>query len=436
MCDQRYPSIDALSRSLEPSVPEAYRLIAAKKVVAQARQEGGWIENDHANRANRLAQQLAGSQMLPTINMSGTVLHTGLGRARLAPAACEAVRIAAEQHVALEYDIESGQRGSRQSHVEWLLQDLTGAEAALVVNNCAAALVLSLAALAKGREVVVSRTQMVQIGGGFRIPDIVNESGCNMVEVGCTNMVNGGDFTNAVTDRTAAFLRCHRSNFTLNGFVSEPSPSELASTAHAHGLVCIDDLGSGCLIETSQYGLPKERTLREALQDGADVVLASGDKLLGGPQAGLILGNQEVVAKIAKHPLARAFRIDKLDLAALEATLRLYREKREREIPVWKYTSRSISDVRADAEFLQKSWPGSDIVESITEIGGGSLPGVGVPTACLTIDAHDLDNLHQRIRCEGRIVGSIREGLLWLDPRTAEAEEVARTAEFLKSIAP
>ncbi len=374
-----------------------------------------------------IATHLHSSGPSPVINMSGIILHTGLGRARLAPSVVQRVQETAANHALVEFDSGSGLRGDRQDHVNFLLTRLTGAESALVVNNCAAAVLLSLAALGDGQEVILSRGQMIEIGGAFRMPDVIRQSGCKLVEVGCTNKTRLSDFEQAITEETRILLRCHPSNFRIVGFHAEPSARDLAELAHKHGKLLIDDVGSGCLIDTTQFGLPKERTIQDALKDGADLVLASGDKLLGGPQAGLILGSKVLISKLARHPLARAVRIDKLSLTALEATLRLYLENRYKEIPAWRYCSRPLQEVHEIAKRL-----GSRVEEGTTELGGGSLPEQGVPTWRVGLPGQPDEILAKLRKGATPIIGYIRNGTAWLDPRTIEEDEVILVEQKLK----
>jgi L-seryl-tRNA(Ser) seleniumtransferase len=385
--------------------------------------------------AAKLAEEADGPSLKPAINMSGVVLHTGLGRARLAPEAAMRILEAAFDHSAVEIDLDTGARGDRQGHVRDLLCELTGAEDALVVNNCAASVHLALHALCAGREVVLSRGQMVEIGGAFRMPDIVRDSGCRLVEVGCTNKTRLSDYEGALTDETAAVLRCHPSNFRIIGFYSEPTATELARLCQERGVCLIDDVGSGCLVDTTRFGLPRERTLRDALADGADLVLASGDKLLGGPQAGLVLGREELVVRMAAHPTARAFRVDKLTLAGLESTLRLYAEGREAEVPVWRYAGRSLEEVKKLARTVARACPGWGAVEpGTTEMGGGSMPGRGLPTWRVGLSVDDPEAALRRLRSAPKpIIGYVERDRVWLDPRTVELDEAREVAAELRS---
>lgn len=378
------------------------------------------------------ARRLTQLRTRPAINMSGILLHTGLGRARWAPSVAAAAAQAAEGHAVTEFDLETGRRGDRQSHLEDLLCQLTGAEAALVVNNCAAAVVLALSAHCAGREVILSRGQMVEIGGAFRMPDVIRQSGCRLVEVGCTNKTRRSDYAAALTPETGAILRCHPSNFAVIGFAEEADPKELAELAGGAGVLMIDDAGSGCLVDTSQYGLARERTLQDAIADGADLVLASGDKLLGGPQAGLILGRKEAVAALKRHPLARALRIDKITLAALEATLRLYVEGRESEIPLWASASAPLESVRRDAARLAKAGGGS-VIQTVCRMGGGAMPGQGIPSAAARIAAGSADALAARLRrADPPLIGRVEDGAVLLDPRTATPAEVKLASRILQ----
>lgn len=425
--ETRPPSIDALARAVNKAPHlHSYAVKAARNAVAQG------LAGDEAQAAASQAfdwQRL--SSMCPLVNMSGVILHTGLGRARLHPEVAERLAQVAAGHAAVEFDLETGERGDRQNHVRWLLQELTGCDDALVVNNCAGAVFLALSGLAAGKEVVLSRGQMVEIGGAFRMPDIIVQSGCRLVEVGCTNRTHLRDYEAAMGENTGAILRCHQSNFSQQGFVCQVEPSELAKLAKTWSVPFVDDLGSGCLADSTRFGLPKERTLREALTDGADLVLASGDKLLGGPQAGLILGNKRQIQALKSHPLARALRVDKLTLAALEQTLRLYLEGREAELPIWLYCSRDLDAVKRDCSKLARAFPGKAVVAmSTTEVGGGSLPGAGIPTWRVGLVTSRADSLLAELRSSG-IIGRIEDGKVWLDPRTAEAGEVKRTCAVL-----
>lgn len=426
--------MDKIARALEATgEPIAVRTRVARLAVAESRSNGIHSTREIVERAHEILASESKAMVRPVVNMSGVVLHTALGRARL----CREAVLALSQmdsHVSVELDWESGGRGDRQDAVRNLLTQLTAAEDALVVNNCAGALVLTLAALCRGREVVLSRGEMVEIGGSFRVPEIVEASGCRLVEVGCTNRTRMSDFEMAVTDDTAAFLKCHPSNYRIVGFTEKPSPADMAKLANERGLVLIDDLGQGCLIDTAAIGLPKERTLQEAVADGAHVVLASGDKLLGGPQSGLILGQRDLIAKIGRHPLARAFRVDKLTLAALEATLKVYVQGRYNDLPVWAAVHKPIDEVKRNAQSLARAYTGPAVVrEGETQMGGGSLPEVGIPTWRAGLQTSSADNLLTWLRQSSvPVIGRIERGMVWLDPRTAEPHEVKLVAQALK----
>lgn len=360
--------------------------------------------------------------------MTGTLLHTGLGRARLAPTVADAVAEAAGSHVSVELDLESGQRGDRIDSVRSMLQDLTGAEDAHVVNNCAAGVLLALAAFGTGREVVLSRTQMVEIGGSYRMPEIVQVSGAKLVEVGCTNKVHLADYARAITPQTGAILTCHRSNFELKGFTEEPTPREVSSLAHAHNLPHLDDLGSGCFVDTTAYGLRHERTVQEALADEADLVMFSGDKLLGGPQAGVICGSSAAIQKLKKHPMARALRVDKLTLAALHATLRLYLQGKHEELPLYGALARSVEHLE---EIVEKLLIGeAKPVNTTCEIGGGSLPGQVVPSMAVVLS--DPEAAARFFRSQPTpMLGYIQHGAFFLDVRALDAAEIPLVQEAL-----
>ncbi|HLO13502.1 MAG TPA: L-seryl-tRNA(Sec) selenium transferase, partial [Anaerolineales bacterium] len=289
--------------------------------------------------------------LVPVINATGVILHTNLGRAPLSKATMVAIQEAAESYSTLEYDLEKGQRGSRLIHAESILQKLTGTEAAVVVNNNASAVLLVLSALANRKRVVISRTQLVEIGGGFRVPDVMKQSGAKLVEVGATNKVRLSDYREALEEPTALVMRAHRSNFKIVGFTEEPDLKDIIAVAHQANVSVVDDLGSGALLDTAKYGLAHEPTVQESLSAGVDLVCFSGDKLLGGPQAGIILGKKHLIDKIKKHPLARAVRADKTCLAGITATLLHYlKDEAEREIPIWKMMSLTLEQIKARAE--------------------------------------------------------------------------------------
>ena len=437
------PSIDELLQSLQGQelINHYSRLMtlqAMRASLAQARADirSGAIcpsPEQLLQVTEQLLQEKQQPQLRPVINATGVIINTNLGRAPLSPAALEAVQRVAGGYSNLEYELEAGVRGSRHSHIETLLRELTGAEPALVTNNNAAAVLLALSTLAVGREVIISRGQLVEIGGGFRVPDVMRQSGCHLVEVGTTNRTRVSDYEAALNERTALLLSVHPSNFLITGFTESTPVSAMAALAHQHNLLVMDDLGSGCLLACERYGLAHEPTPQESLAAGADVVCFSGDKLLGGPQAGILVGKASVLARIAKHPLMRAVRIDKMTLAALEATLRHYqRNEAETHIPIWrmiaarpeKITSRTSSW----ASKLQEQGIPARIQRGESTIGGGSLPGETLPTTLLAIDAArvslPLDELARRLRMRNiPIVARILRDTLLLDPRTVLEEQ-------------
>ncbi|HEY0529296.1 MAG TPA: L-seryl-tRNA(Sec) selenium transferase [Gemmatimonadaceae bacterium] len=371
------------------------------------------------------------------INATGVIVHTNLGRAPLAPAAIAAITEVAAGFSNLEYDIETGARGSRYSHCVSLLRQLTGAEDALVVNNCAAALVLTLNALANKKEALVSRGELVEIGGSFRIPDIMTRSGARLIEVGTTNRTHDDDYRRAITPRTAAIVKVHRSNFAIEGFTSEVSVKNLAFIATEHGLPVVHDLGSGLLISLEAYGLSGEPTARDALSAGATVVTMSGDKLLGGPQAGIILGSGDVIARLRKNPFTRAMRVDKLTLAALEATLRLYLDppRALSEIPVLAMLSASSADVRARAEavvgLLERNNVKATVVETNASVGGGAFPTAKIPSFAVAIPGKAAQVEQRLRRAATPIVGRVLDGTLVLDMRTVAPADNVFLAESI-----
>lgn len=421
---RRLPSVSKLLSAPELSeFPHAVAVEAARRAIAEARALGGCVDG-LAARAVEIARELGIAAFRPVINCSGTILNTGLGRARLAGSAVEAMSRVAGSHASVEVDLGTGRRGDRQDGLRGLLTRLTGAESSYVVNNNAGAVLLVLNSLAFGKKVLLSRGQSVEIGGSFRMPDVIRSSGAVLVDVGTTNKTRVSDYESACDRDTAVLLRCHPSNFKITGFVEEPSAMELAVCAKKLRLTMVDDVGSGCLIDTSRFGLPHEPTIPESLKAGAHIVTASGDKLLGGPQAGIILGRAKLIARIAKNPLARALRIDKITAAGLEATLRLYWEGREKEIPTIRYLSRDVEEVRALAERLAKR-VGGRASSSQCEVGGGSLPGVEIPSWRVTVSSGDAKTLAAKYRAmQVPVLGYIEGGAFHLDMRCVENDEV------------
>lgn len=361
----------------------------------------------------------------PVINATGVILHTNLGRAPLSDAAIEGMRIASEGYSDLEFNLETGRRGSRQAYLDDLLCQLTGAESALVVNNNASAVLLGLAAITNGKEVIVSRGEAVEIGGGFRIPDVLRQSGARLVEVGTTNKTYVRDYEAAMTENTGAILSVHASNFRVVGFSHMPELCQLADLGERRAIPVLHDLGSGCLLDTTQFALAHEPMPQESVAAGASLAFFSGDKLLGGPQAGIIVGNADLVNAVSKHPLARAVRIDKADMAALAATLMHYvKGEATTRIPVWRMISESLDSVTLRAESWAAAIDGPiSIVSGQSTVGGGSLPGEVLPSSLLSIDASGVPGGAEALAVTLRdvsppIIGRIENEQLLLDPRT------------------
>ncbi|HBK86553.1 MAG TPA: L-seryl-tRNA(Sec) selenium transferase [Firmicutes bacterium] len=412
--------------------------------------QGIWSANSLQEALATLPQALAMQvqaeeqpNLHPVINATGVIIHTNLGRSLLAAAASRQIAQVAGCYSTLEVDVATGSRGSRYAHVTELLCELTGAEDALVVNNNAGAVLLTLAALTGGSEVVVSRGQLVEIGGSFRIPEVMEQSGCRLVEVGTTNKTHLFDYERAIGPDTAALLKVHTSNYRLIGFTAEVAGAELASLAHQHDLLAIEDLGSGVLIDLRRHELMHEPTVQESLAAGMDVVTFSGDKLLGGPQAGIIVGRRDCIARLRLHPLTRALRIDKLTLAGLEATLRLYldEETAVREIPTLRMLTIPAEELevraRALAAELVPQIGGSadiNVVASLAQVGGGSLPGYDIASAALAIEPRDIsaDELERRLRLgETAVFARIYRDQVLLDLRTIQPNEEALVRDAL-----
>jgi L-seryl-tRNA(Ser) seleniumtransferase len=410
------PSVDELARTTD----DPLAVPAARTVLARAREQIR-AGSDPGDLGELLAEELRAARaprLRRVLNATGVIVHTNLGRAPLAAAALDQVADAARGYSNLEYDLDAGARGSRQAHVAVLLRRLTGAESALVVNNNAAAVLLALAALAEGREVLVSRGELIEIGDGFRIPDVLTRSGALLREVGTTNRTRATDYEEAIGPDTAVLLRVHQSNFRVVGFTEQPSVDELAQVAQSHKLVFVDDLGSGALVDVGD-----EPTPRGSIAAGADLVCFSGDKLLGGPQAGIVVGRADLVERLRRHPLQRALRADKLTLAALEGTLRLALERPD-EVPVLRMLREPPELVRARAERLAELVAG-DVEETVARACGGALPLAELPSYACAVE----EELAEPLRAaEPPVVGIVRDGRLLLDCRTLadpELDEVA-----------
>lgn len=363
--------------------------------------------------------------LVSVINATGVILHTNLGRAPLCASAIAAMEAASRGYANLEMDLHTGKRGSRMAYVEKQLKQLTGAEAAVVVNNNAAGVLLVLAALACRKRVIIPRSQLVEIGGGFRVPDVMKQSGAKLVEVGATNKVRLADFEEALGEPAALVMRAHRSNFKMIGFTEEPEWKDIVALAHGHGIPCMDDLGSGALLPTEKYGLGHEPTVQESLQAGTDLVCFSGDKLLGGPQAGIILGRAELIEKIGRHPLARALRADKVCLAGLEATLLHYlKDDAEFEIPVWRMIALKPEQVCHTADRWAKEIGQGETTPCESTVGGGSLPGESIPGFGLSLAVKSPEKFMEKLRRQQPpIIARTENDHILLDPRTVLPEQ-------------
>jgi L-seryl-tRNA(Ser) seleniumtransferase len=420
------PSVDELlgRKELEALLEQHGRplvLASARAALECAREDvqAGFPAGDPVERTRAELEARLRPSLRRVLNATGVVIHTNLGRAPLGEAALERVREIGAGYSNLEYDLEGGARGSRQDHVAAVLRELTGAEAALVVNNNAAAVLLALAALAEGREVIVSRGELIEIGDGFRIPDVLGRSGATLVEVGTTNRTRLGDYERALTERTAALLRVHQSNFRMVGFTEQPRARDLARLAERNGLALVEDLGSGALAETAD-----EPTVAASIADGAHVVTFSGDKLLGGPQAGIAAGRADLVARMRRHPLQRALRADKLTLAALEGTLSAYRAG-GRGLPVLRMLEEPAERVRARAERLA-GLTGGTVEQTVARSGGGALPLAEIESWACALPLELAEPLRLG---EPPVIGIVRDGTLLLDCRTLTDAEVAEAAE-------
>ncbi|MBI4303582.1 MAG: L-seryl-tRNA(Sec) selenium transferase [Chloroflexi bacterium] len=449
---RRLPSVDKLLshepiRQFEGAFPHELLVNLARRRLEQERAAiaAGNPRSSTEEIVDSILQQLGGLQkpsLRPVINATGVVLHTNLGRAPLSREATAAMDAVARGYCNLEFDLDSGTRGSRQVHIEPILCQLTWAEAGLVVNNNASAVLLGLIALARRKEVIVSRGQAVEIGGGFRIPDVMRQSGAKLVEVGTTNRTYIADYEQAITERTAALMRVHSSNFKIVGFTSSVSIEELTALGKKHNLMVLDDLGSGCFLDTAPFGLDPEPMVQQSVAAGSGLVFFSGDKLVGGPQAGIIVGKKELVDKLKRHPLARAVRIDKIRLAGLAVTLLHYlKGEALAKVPVWAMLSMPLTELERRA----KTWAealGSmaQVIAGESMIGGGSLPGSTLPTKLVAIGGGKksqnlAQTLARRLRNgEVPIIGRISGDTLLLDPRSVLPEEDAVVIKALKDL--
>lgn len=424
--------VKLLARHPRPEVLAAARLVLAGLRVSVKTGEQTVLPDD-SQIASLIASELSVrtlSSLQSVINGSGVVIHTNLGRSPLADAAEEAIDKVSAGYSNLEFDLSTGERGSRYSHVEGLLTELTGCEASLVVNNNAAAVILALSSLASDREVIVSRGELVEIGGSFRIPDVMRQSGARLVEVGCTNRTHGSDYKAAITDTTSLLLKVHASNFAIVGFTAEVPLAEMSALGHESGVPVMVDAGSGCLVDLSPYGIKGEPTIRKYLELGADIVTFSGDKLLGGPQAGIIVGRKALIESMKHHPLLRALRIDKLTLAALEATLRLYRDERQAlaAIPTLRMLTMPPEIISRRGEriirYLRRALPETVTLtrhQGESSAGGGSFPLLQLPTTLIEINIAGAtpSRIESTLRLtRPPVVGRIHRDRFLLDART------------------
>ena len=427
------PSVDRLLQAASAFITSYGRPLTLKALrmsldEIRAEMGAGQIEapshEDILLRAESHLKKWIQPTLHPVINATGVILHTNLGRAPLSEAATRAMQEISQGYSNLEFDLETGKRGSRLLHVETVLQTLTGAEAGLVVNNCASAVLLVLTALAHRKQVIIPRSQLVEIGGGFRIPEVMKQSGAKLVEIGATNKVRLSDFDEALASASTAsgaiVMHAHRSNFKIIGFTEEPDLKDIAISAHQHGAFFVDDLGSGALLDTARYGMEHEPTVQESLAAGADLVMFSGDKLLGGPQAGIIIGKAELIAKIKRHPMARALRADKACLAGLQATLLHYlMDEAESQVPIWHMISMPLEEIKHRAEYWQRELGRGEVILSESTVGGGSLPGESFPTWVLSLAVRSPDKALSMLRkSHPALIARTQNDCLLFDPRT------------------
>ncbi len=431
--------------------PRAVAVTAIREAVAEARERtrAGQSSADHdsvARRAAEILQERLRASLRRCINATGVILHTGLGRAPFSAAAQSAVAEVTKGYSNVQADIATGQRASREAHVEWLLEQICGAPATVVVNNNAAATVLVLNTLAPDREVIISRGELIEIGGAFRLPDIIRLARCRLVEVGCTNRTHLRDYEQAITADTALLLSIHQSNYVIQGFASQVDIREIARLAKSRNLVCAHDLGSGALVDLRRFGLPYEPVVGESLEGGADVAFFSGDKLLGGPQCGVIVGDADLLRSMRQNPLYRTFRVDKLALAALESTLRLFLNvdalpETHRVIGM---LTASTEEVKTHAEGLARrvsercgSWLRADVREGESQVGGGSLAGHALPTALVALVSDRIAplDLARRLRAgDPPVFSRVGDDAVLLDPRTMEASDDAPLVHALEQV--
>ena len=429
------PSVDSLLKHADdllvrfgrPSTLDALRL-TLDETRARLKRDGQTaspsLDSILASAESRLAAWTTPS-LAPVINATGVILHTNLGRAPLSESTIRAMNAVAANYSNLEFDMATGKRGSRLIHAEAVLQNLLGVESALVVNNNASAVLLVLSALANKKRVVIPRSQLVEIGGGFRVPDVMKQSGAKLVEIGTTNKVRISDYKDALAEPTALVMRAHRSNFKIIGFTEEPELAKIVDVARKSNVFVVDDLGSGALIDTAKYGLAHEPTVQESLAAGVDIVCFSGDKLLGGPQAGIIVGKKELIDRIKKHPLARAVRADKISLAGIAATLLHYlKDEAEREIPTVRMMSLTARQVEVRTEAWRSALGQGEVVKSESTVGGGSLPEESMPTFVLSLRVKSPDKFLAKLReANPPVIARTENDRVLLDPRTVLDDE-------------
>lgn len=428
----RLPSVQSILEAAdvaiyEPKLGHDTIKRSVQQVLDRARASGEPSHEGIVSEVVARLDELSGQELAPVINATGIIVHTNLGRAPLAATAIEAVAEIARGYSNLEYDLETGERGSRYDRVRSIINDVAGAEDSLVVNNCAAAVLLILDTFAKGREVIVGRNELIEIGGGFRIPEVLERSGARLVEVGTTNRVYIKDFEDALSPQTSLLLRTHPSNYRIEGFTEDVDAKDLVELGRRAGVPVVEDLGSGALLDLAEFGIERERTVQDALRDGVGLVTFSGDKLLGGPQAGIIAGRANLVARLRGNPLLRALRVDKMTLAALGATLQPYRDSKTRtDIPVYQMLNVSLDELRTRAGAYVKAISGAMAIVSDAYVGGGALPQLRIPSIAVVISVSDADALTAKLRAGTTpIVARIDEGRVLFDLRTIAAEQDA-----------
>jgi len=443
------PSVDLLLKTVDdlilrfgrPLTTRAVRLVIDE--IRNAIQNGEIADiktvDYHAEVLSKLEEWV--SLPIKTVfNATGVVIHTNLGRSPLSAETLQAMCSIADDYNTLEFDLASGKRGHRDGHVETVLRLITGAEAGFVVNNCASAVLLALSALAKGKHVIIPRSQLVEIGGGFRVPDVMKQSGAKLLEVGTTNKVRLSDYgvafdENKQPEKVIA-MRAHRSNFKIVGFTEEPSLEETVRLVHEHGAIFIDDLGSGALIQTEKYSLAHEPTVQESINAGADLVMFSGDKLIGGPQAGILVGRRVLIDKLRKHPLARVVRADKTTIAGIHATLVHYlKDEYEQKIPIWRSISRTPDEIKRRAESLIAAIGMGELIEGLSAIGGGSLPGETLPTWLVGLRVKNPTKFLMNLRNHSSpVVARVENDLVILDLRTVEPTDDEQVAKIINRL--